>query len=129
MVHVVKVIPADAPETVGDRFQADPFGCPISFGCVSRANDLREFDEGSIFIKPVARDYRVERAVFPVMPELGIEHVKQGPISDHGPVRVVRQKNEFGVGIDEFRDQPRTGNPIDPCLISRDPFHMEDLQR
>jgi hypothetical protein len=25
-VHIVKVVPADASETVGDRFEADPVG-------------------------------------------------------------------------------------------------------
>ncbi len=117
-VHVVEVLRADASETVSDRFEADPFGSPISFGCVRRANDLGQLDEGGIFVKSAARDYRVERAVFPVMPEFGIGHVEHASVSDRKPIRVVRQKNEFGVGSDEFRDQPWTPNPIDLCSPS-----------
>jgi hypothetical protein len=39
-LHVVKVVPADASETVGDRSEADPFGSPIAFRRVRRTNDL-----------------------------------------------------------------------------------------
>src|SRR5712671_6887623 len=110
-VHVIEVIPADASETVSDRFEAYPFGSPISFGRVRRADNLRQLDECSVFVQMVALDYRVEGTVFAVVPQVSIGYVEHGAVSDRGPVRVVWQKNEFGVGIDEFRDQPWTRNP------------------
>jgi len=81
-VHVVEVIPADASETVGYRFEADPFGSPISFGRVRCTNDLRELDERGIFVEVVAPDYCVEGTEFPVMPEFGIGNVEHGSVSD-----------------------------------------------
>jgi len=56
LAHVVEIIRGDASETVGDRFEADPFGRPISFGRVRRANNLRQLDERSIFVQVVAPD-------------------------------------------------------------------------
>ncbi|MDB5108380.1 MAG: hypothetical protein JWM69_1321 [Candidatus Binatus sp.] len=122
-VHVVEIISADASETICDRFEPNPFGSPISFGRVGRANDLRQLDECEIFVESVARDYRIEGAVFAVVSEFGVWNVEHGPVSYCRPVRAVRQKNEFGIGIDEFSDQPWTCNPIDLCFFTRDPFH------
>lgn len=126
-VHVVEVIPADASETVGDRFEADPFGSPIAFGRVRRADNLRQFDECSVFVQMVAFDYCVEGTVFAVVPEFGVRNVEHRPVGDRGPFGVVRQKDEFGIGIDEFSDQPWTCNPIDLCLFTRDPLHASAL--
>ena len=95
-MHVVEVIPADASETAGDRFEAYPFGSPISFGRVRRANDFRQFEERSIF-EAVALDYRVEGTVFAVVSEFSVWNVEHSSVRDGRPVRVVGQKNEFGV--------------------------------
>jgi hypothetical protein len=78
-VHVVEVVPADASETVGDGFEADPFGRPISFERVRRTNDLRQFGERSIFVQVVAPDDCGEGTEFAVVPEFGIGHVNTVP--------------------------------------------------
>jgi len=96
-VHVIEVIPADASETVSDRFEAYPFGSPISFGRVRRADNLRQLDECRVFVQMVALDYRVEGTVFAVVPELSAGNVENHSVSDSGPIGAVGQEDEFGI--------------------------------
>src|SRR6266849_9934916 len=124
--HVVEIVGAEASETVGDCFETDPLLSPISFGRIRCANDLRQLDERRVFVQVIAPDYCVEGTVLAVMPEFGIRNVEHGSFSNGRPVRVVWQKDEFGIGIDEFPDQPWTRNLIDLCFFTRDPFHADD---
>jgi hypothetical protein len=94
-----------------------------SFRGVSAARTIFPSSTSAGSSSPVARDYRVEGTVFPVVPKFGVRNIEHGSVSNGRPVRVVWQKNEFGIGIDEFRDQPWTRNPIDLCLFTCDPFH------
>ena len=51
--------------------------------------------------------------------------VGDGALSlSHRGDRVCRDKEEFGIVVDEALDQPRTGNPVDICILSGDPLHL-----
>lgn len=56
-------------------------------------------------------------------PELSAWNVEDQSVSDDGPIGVVGQENGFGIGVDEFPDQPSTGNSVDLRFLSRHPSH------
>src|SRR5260370_4752676 len=67
----------------------------------------------------------IERALLAVMAELDALHiVRSCALSlSHLHHLVFRHEQEFGLGVDEFADEPGAGYPIHFHSLTRNPFH------
>src|SRR5438094_8843659 len=67
--------------------------------------------------------YRIERDIFAVMPELAIRHIKHNPVINLRPVSITRQEDKVRVSIDEFLAETWAGNSVHFHLLASHPFH------
>jgi len=88
---------------------------------ICRAYNLAQQNERWIG-ELVFLQYRIERHIVTMVPELAIWHVEHGPIADPGPISVVRQEHKLRVPVHEFFDEPRAGNAIHFNFLASDPF-------
>src|SRR5204863_3871339 len=95
---------------------------------ISRAHNLAQQNERWIG-EVVFFQNRIERNIFAVMPKLAIRHVEHDSVVDFCPVSVVRQEDKLRVSINEFFDEPWTGNSIHFNFLASDPFHALDFVR
>ncbi len=78
---------------------------------ISRAHNLAQQNERWIS-ELVFFQNRIERNVFAVMPKLAIGHVEHDSVTDLFPIRIVREKDELRVLVDEFLDEPRASHAV-----------------
>ena len=92
---------------------------------VGAVDDLSKQHERRIFSEFVFFQYRFERAFLAMVTQLDVFDVVRDGAETFRFLRdpVGRDEDELGVLVDEFLDQPRTGDAIDLNPFARDPFH------
>src|SRR6266487_3018937 len=60
------------------------------------------------------------------MSELTIRHVEHDSVTDLFPIRIVREKDELRVLVDEFLDEPRASHAVHFNSLASDPSHDLD---
>src|SRR6266480_3718321 len=92
---------------------------------IGGAHDLTQQNERWIGER-IFLQYRIERDILAVMPELAIRHIKHNPVINLRPVSITRQEDKVRVSIDEFLDEPWAGNSVHFNFLASDPFHELD---
>src|SRR5437879_925336 len=126
--HVLEVVFRVRPEPEGHRLESCTLRAGMAWRGVRRPHDFRHVEEGHV-LEPISLDDRVEAApfvsVFLVMKELRTRTIVRDRALLLRDIQdlLSRHEEEFGLGIYELADQPRTRDPIDLRLLSGYPLH------
>src|SRR6266480_7496181 len=95
---------------------------------ISRAHNFAQQNERWIGELVFFHD-RIERNIFAVVPKLEIWHIEHDSVTDLCPIRIVREKDELRVLVDEFLDQPWASHAVHFNSLASDPFHELNVVR
>src|SRR5881397_1317381 len=118
----------EGAEAAGDPAQTFSGGMRIGGTRISRTHNLAQQNERWIGELVFFHD-RIERNIFAVVPKLAIWHIEHDSITDLCPIRIVREKDELRVLVDEFLDQPWASHAVHFNFLASDPFHKLDFVR
>src|SRR6185295_17072110 len=125
-IDLVVVLKAQVAEALGDGGEAGAFGLvPQRVVGVRAVDDAAEERQRRIAVQAVLAEDGLEGAFLSMMAELHAFDV-EGNRSFAGGGRhhfVAGDEEELGVRIDEFPDQPGTGDAVHLDAFAGDPFH------